>query len=190
MERASVSSVVHSIVRRHGGTVDIGTGVRGTGARLDVVLPAAPGAAVAGTAARQAPSTPTPAARRARVLVMDDEEYVRKLAQSALKRLGHEAVVAKDDREAVELLEKSLADGKGIDAAILDITIPGGRGGVDALARLRAIAPDLPAIVSTGYSADLVLAHPEQHGFDGALPKPFLMGDLRAVLSQVLGKRR
>jgi CheY-like chemotaxis protein len=74
--------------------------------------------------------------------------------------------------------------------AILDMTIPGGPGGVEALKRLRAIVPDLLAVASTGYSADTVLAHPESHGFDDALPKPFTLANLDAVLSRVLAKGR
>ena len=77
-----------------------------------------------------------------------------------------------------------------IDAAILDMTIPGGPGGVEALKRLRAVVPDLPAVASSGYSADSVLAHPEGHGYDDALPKPFTLADLDAVLARVLAKRR
>jgi len=181
-------AVVHSIVRRHGGHAEVGTGPGGTGARIDVVLPATPGAAVrpAGTAAVRRPA---PSSRPARVLVMDDEDYVRNFAAAALRRLGHEAVPASDVREAVSILEGSLRDDKRIDAAILDMTIPGGPGGAESLKRLRAVVPDLPAVASSGYSGDTVLANPEQHGYDGALPKPFTLGDLDAVLARVLAKR-
>jgi two-component system, cell cycle sensor histidine kinase and response regulator CckA len=121
---------------------------------------------------------------------MDDEDYVRNFAKAALRRLGHEAVLASDDREAVSLLQQSQQDGKGIDAAILDMTIPGGPGGLEALRRLRAVAPDLPAVASSGYSADMVLTDPEGHGYDDSLPKPFTLADLDAVLTRVLAKRQ
>jgi CheY-like chemotaxis protein len=181
-------AVVHSIVRRHGGHAEVGTGPGGTGARIDVLLPATPGAAPR-TSATGAVSRPAPSSRPARVLVMDDEDYVRNFARAALRRLGHEAVLASDVREAVSLLEESLRDGKRIDAAILDMTIPGGPGGAEALKRLRAVAPDLPAVASSGYSGDTVLTNPEDHGYDGALPKPFTLGDLDAVLARVLARR-
>jgi two-component system cell cycle sensor histidine kinase/response regulator CckA len=99
-------------------------------------------------------------------------------------------VLASNAREAVSRLEESLRDGPKIDAAILDMTIPGGPGGVEALKRLRAIVPDLPAVASSGYSGDTVLANPEAHGYDDALPKPFTLTDLDAVLVRVLAKRR
>jgi PAS domain S-box-containing protein len=182
-------AVVHSIVRRHGGHAEVGAAPTGTGARIDVFLPATPGAkprtAETGAAKRRAPSSPP-----ARVLVMDDEDYIRNFARVALRRLGHEAVLASNAREAVSRLEESLRDGPKIDAAILDMTIPGGPGGVEALKRLRAIVPDLPAVASSGYSGDTVLANPEAHGYDDALPKPFTLTDLDAVLVRVLAKRR
>jgi PAS domain S-box-containing protein len=181
-------AVVHSIVRRHGGHAEVGAGPDGTGARIDVFLPAAPGAVPRASAT--AVSRPAPSSRPARVLVMDDEDYVRNFAKVALRRLGHEAVLARDDREAVSLLKQSQRDGNRIDAAILDMTIPGGPGGVEALKRLRAVVPDLRAVASSGYSADSLLAHPEGHGYDDALPKPFTLTDLEAVLTRVLTKRR
>jgi PAS domain S-box-containing protein len=182
-------AVVHSIVRRHGGHAEVGAAASGTGARIDVFLPAAPDA-IPRAAGTSAASRPTPPLKSARVLVMDDEEYVRNFVKAALRRLGHEPVLASDDREAVSLLDQSQREGKRIDVAILDMTIPGGPGGVEALKRLRAIVPDLLAVASTGYSADTVLAHPESHGFDDALPKPFTLANLDAVLSRVLAKGR
>jgi two-component system, cell cycle sensor histidine kinase and response regulator CckA len=182
-------SVVHSIVRRHGGHAEVGAGSGGTGARIDVFLPATPGATPR-PFATSAVSRPAPSSTPARVLVMDDEDYVRNFVKAALRRLGHEAVLASDDREAVALLDQSRRNGTRIDAAILDMTIPGGPGGVEALKRLRAIVPDLPAVASSGYSADSILADPEGHGFDDSLPKPFTLADLNAVLTRVLAKRR
>jgi CheY-like chemotaxis protein len=66
----------------------------------------------------------------------------------------------------VSLLQQSQQCGKRIDAAILDMTIPGGPAGVEALKRLRAVEPDLPAVASSGYSADTVLTDPRGHGYD------------------------
>ena len=182
-------AVVHSIVRRHGGAAEVGMASHGTGARIDVFLPASPGA-IARPSGSSVAKRPLPSSTPARVLVMDDEEYIRNFVKAALRRLGHEAVLASDDREAVSLLEQSLREGRRIDAAILDMTIPGGPGGVEALRRLRAVVPDLPAVASSGYSADTVLAHPEGHGYDDALPKPFTLANLDAVLTRVLAKRR
>ena len=181
-------AVVHSIVRRHGGYAEVGAADSGTGARVDIFLPATPGA-VPRTSRPGTGQRATPAANAARVLVMDDEEYIRIFVQAALRRLGHEAVLARNDDEAVSLLEQSLREGRPIDLAILDMTIPGGPGGVEALKRLRAVAPDLPAVASSGYSADTVLAHPERHGYNDVLPKPFTLPDLEAVLTRVLPKR-
>ncbi len=182
-------AVVHSIVRRHGGHAEVGAAPSGNGARIDVSLPATPGA-VPRAAETAAAKRRTPSSKPSRVLVMDDEDYIRNFAKVALRRLGHEAVLASNAREAVTLLEESLQSATRIDAAILDMTIPGGPGGVEALKRLRAVVPDLPAVASSGYSGDTVLANPEAHGYDDALPKPFTLADLDAVLARVIAKRR
>ena len=182
-------AVVHSIVRRHGGHAEVGAAPSGNGARIDVFLPATPGA-VPRAAETAAAKRRTPSSKPSRVLVMDDEDYIRNFAKVALRRLGHEAVLASNAREAVTLLEESLQSATRIDAAILDMTIPGGPGGVEALKRLRAVVPDLPAVASSGYSGDTVLANPEAHGYDDALPKPFTLADLDAVLARVIAKRR
>ena len=63
-----------------------------------------------------------------------------------------------------------------------DITVPGGMGGREALPRLRELDPDLPAIAISGYAEDAVLAHPYEHGFQGALAKPFRVGDVAAMV--------
>jgi len=72
------------------------------------------------------------------------------------------------------------------DAVILDLTIPGGMGGLKAIERLREIDPAVIAIVSSGYSDDPVLADYADYGFQGALPKPYKTFDLSEVLHRLL----
>jgi PAS domain S-box-containing protein len=180
-------ATVYSIVRRHGGYIKIES-EEGQGAVFEIVLRASPGAVTT-----VAPAAPTPsgggAGRKAgRILVMDDEEYVRDVAGQVLKRIGYSVILAADDREAVALLRQAVERGERVDAAILDMTIPGGLGGAEALQRLREVVPDLRAIASTGYSGDAVMAYPAEQGFDAALPKPYTIATVRAVVERVLEK--
>ncbi len=180
-------ATVYSIVRRHGGHLEIES-EEGAGAAFHVFLPAVPGESAAPRPA-SAPE-PAPVPTSARVLVMDDEDYVRDVARQMLTRLGYDVLVAKDDSEAVDLLRAAGERGERVDVAILDITIPGGLGGAAALQRLREVAPRLPAIASSGYSGDTIMARPAEHGFDGALPKPYTLANIRAVMGSVLSARR
>jgi CheY-like chemotaxis protein len=180
-------ATVYSIVRRHGGHLEIES-EEGAGAAFHVFLPAVPGESAA-LGPASAPE-PAPVPTSARVLVMDDEDYVRDVARQMLTRLGYDVLVAKDDSEAVDLLRAADERGERVDVAILDITIPGGLGGAAALQRLREVAPRLPAIASSGYSGDTIMARPAEHGFDGALPKPYTLANIRAVMGSVLSARR
>jgi CheY-like chemotaxis protein len=181
-------AMVYSIVRRHGGHVEVGAARAGRGARLDVYLPAAPGAQRA-PRARVTESLAVEEGRSGRILVMDDEDHVRNVAQAALARMGYVVLLARDDQEAVVIAERQRAGGETIDAAILDLTIPGGAGGVEALRRLRTIIPGLAAIASSGYSADAIMARPGDFGFDAALPKPYTLAEIRAVVTETIARR-
>ncbi len=174
-------AVAHSIVTRHGGTITIDSH-EGEGSVAVVLLPAAePGAARVEVVAE-------PAARGSgRVLVMDDEAALRSVTTTMLESLGYSAEAAASCLEAVALFEKARAERRPFRAAVLDLTVPGGPGGLECMARLRAIDPGIRAVVSSGYSSDPVLANYDQHGFAGVLPKPFSREQLGAVLRDVLG---
>ncbi len=68
---------------------------------------------------------------------------------------------------------------------ILDLTVPGGMGGAEAVTHIKAIRADVPVLVSSGYADDPVLARYREYGFDGVLPKPFTIPQLRRVLEEL-----
>ena len=70
---------------------------------------------------------------------------------------------------------------------IMDLTVPGGMGGLAALRRLREIDPEVRALVTTGYSMDPVMAAASTYGFCGVIPKPWEIRELAAELRRVLG---
>jgi DNA-binding NarL/FixJ family response regulator len=72
------------------------------------------------------------------------------------------------------------------DAVVMDLAIPGGMGGREAIRRLRAIDSDVRAIVVSGYSEDPILSDPEHFGFRGRIRKPFRMDALECELGRVL----
>ena len=68
----------------------------------------------------------------------------------------------------------------------MDLTIPGGMGGKEAVKKLLEIDPKARAVVSSGYSDDPVLPNYEDYGFSGVIPKPFNQQDLGKVLNEIL----
>ncbi len=108
-----------------------------------------------------------------RVLVMDDEEQVRKLAKAMLSHLRHQVLLAKDGEEAIKIYEESQSAGNQIDIVILDLTIPGGMGGKEAVQEILNLNPNAKVIVSSGYSSDPILANFQDYGFSAAIAKPY-----------------
>jgi len=121
-----------------------------------------------------------------KILLMDDEASLRKVAGKMLDRLGYEPEFAKDGDEAIRMVKEAKEAKKPYDAVILDLTVPGGMGGKETIQKLLEIDPEIKAIVSSGYSDDPVLANFREYGFKGMMPKPFESLSLSKVLHEVL----
>ncbi len=176
-------SVSYSIVRNHGGTLRFES-APGQGTVFRVLFPAAE---------ESASPTPPAAARQpagqGRILVMDDEPMVRDVLVAMLVDGGYDAAATSDGAEAVEAWSRAREDGRPFDAVLVDLTVPGGVGGLETLRRLQQLDPAVRVIVSSGYSNAPILADYRRYGFRGVAPKPFRLSDLHAVVAEVLAGR-
>lgn len=170
----------YSIIKRHDGYITVESQL-GVGTAFHIYLPASPDAVLAEKAEEEKPFI-----SRGRILVMDDEEIVRMVATEMLSTLGHEVAVARDGAEAIELYIRAKASGLPFDAVIMDLTIPGGMGGKEAIGRLKEIDPAVKVIVSSGYSNDPIMAHHQEYGFVGSVIKPYMVKDLSEALHKAL----
>jgi PAS domain S-box-containing protein len=121
---------------------------------------------------------------RGRVLLVDDEVEVRASTEGMLEMLGFEVATAADGQEGLERFE---SPGSNFDLVLLDLTMPR-MDGREAFRQLRRIRPNLPVILSSGYSEHESLQETLSQGFAGFLQKPFLLADLRRLIQQVLPK--
>jgi len=124
---------------------------------------------------------------KGKVLFMDDDEAVNATARKMLEHLGFSVECALDGEQAVKLYERGRREGSPFDLVILDLTIPGGMGGKKTIEKLIAVDPGVRAIVSSGYSNDMIMANYTDFGFKGVIAKPYRIDELAQVIEQVMG---
>lgn len=111
---------------------------------------------------------------------------VRELVGRMLFKLGYEPVLAREGREALELYAQAQNSGEPFAAVILDLTIPGGMGGMEALQHPLAQDPRTKALVSSGYADHPIMASYRDYGFQGIIAKPYNISGLSEILQQVV----
>ena len=173
-------ATAYSIVKQHGGLITVRSRV-GIGSIFYVYLPAASERSESPRTVRE-----TTMSLKGRILVMDDDEMIRDLTMELMESIGLDASFAKDGSEAIAMYEAARQAGRAFDAVIMDLTVPGGMGGQEAVEIIRKFDPEVKAIVSSGYSDCPIMAEYETYGFLGALPKPYRLSDVTRLLSAIL----
>jgi PAS domain S-box-containing protein len=173
-------ATAYAIVAKHKGHISVHSSV-GEGTTVSIYLPA--------SEERPQEEKAAPAVIHegsGRILVMDDEEMIRRVLAKTLQRLGYEVECAGDGKEALALFKSAKTAGRGFAAVVVDLTVPGGMGGREAALELRAIDPGVRVILSSGYSDDSTISDFRKHGFDDILLKPWTPAQLSAALKRVL----
>ncbi|MFA6962904.1 MAG: PAS domain S-box protein [Opitutaceae bacterium] len=173
-------ATVYSIIRKHHGHIEVESEV-GKGTCFRFWLPAVPETRPVAVEPAQAPDNHT-----GRVLFMDDEEPIRAMARALLGRLGLEVTCVEDGQEAVRVYCEALQSGRRYDLVIMDLTVPGGMGGKDAMKELLRVDSKVKGVVSSGYSSDPVMANYKAHGFSGMVAKPYRLTDLAKTIRSVI----
>lgn len=171
----------YSIVKNHGGHITVESEL-GIGTTFRLYLPASGEPAPA----RIEMSRELPVTGKGRILVMDDEATIRLLLSKMLDGAGYEVELAENGEEAIKKYTGAMVAGTPFAAVIMDLTISGGMGGMEATNKLREIDSNLKAIVSSGYSTDPIMANYMKYGFSGVVAKPYQAGELEKTLRNVL----
>jgi PAS domain S-box-containing protein len=175
-------AISHSIITKHGGII-LANSPSGQGAIFTFYLKASRQKTLQSNLGPGTPPLPTSA--KGKLLVMDDDEMIRNVSHGLLSSLGYDVLLAADGEEAIQLYRESMSQEK-IDAIIMDLTIPGGMCGKDAVTEILKLDPEAKVIVSSGYSIDPVMANYTEYGFSAAIVKPYQRQDLSQVITQVL----
>ncbi len=171
-----------TIVNNHGGHIRVDSR-EDMGTRVDVFLPASEE-----TLQVEEREGEGPVQGEGRVLLIDDEEMIRRSAGEMLRRFGYEVALAKDGEEAVRQYRRAAERGRPFHAVIMDLTIRGGNGGRETLEEILKIDPGAKVIVSSGYSDDPVMASYELYGFRDVITKPYKIERVGEILRRVMSE--
>lgn len=185
-------TTAYSIIRKHGGWIGVKS-KKDRGASGTTVTLLLPAAVTLPEQKKTVVSVPIPgkrveppAVKKRKILVMDDEDMIREIAQEMLEFLEYEVVSAEDGEEALELYQSAMKSGSPIEVVILDLVVPTGMGGKECIQKLQEMDPNVKAVVSSGYSDDPVVANYQDYGFRGVLSKPYKINQLREILEQFI----
>jgi len=175
-------SVAAGLVHAHGGALEVSS-EPGRGTAVSALLPA-PTAGDGGETGREDTSSQTAAAWRGdgRVLLVDDEALVRRVARGTLERLGFEVIEARTGREALELFGRH---GESLRCVVLDLTLPD-LPGAEVLQALRHIDPRVRVVLSSGYDASEALRGTALQKLTAFVAKPYRACDLTAAVRRLL----
>ena len=170
----------YSIVKRHGGIIDIES-ILGVGATFHIFIPAAEHPKFQGKTLVEKNYQGS-----GRILIMDDEEMIQEMMTDMLETMGFTIKGENEGRGAVEAFKKAKERNDPFRAVILDLTVKGGMGGKETVKEIRKTDKTIPVFVASGYSEDEAIANPEAFGFTASLEKPFSVAQLARMFEKHL----
>jgi two-component system cell cycle sensor histidine kinase/response regulator CckA len=176
-------ATAYSIVKNHGGYITVES-KQNVGTTFHVYLPASDKPSPTREEVKREMGT----TGKGKVLVMDDEEIIREMLGKMLPLAGYEVDLTSDGAEVIERYAEAMKGGKPFSAVIMDLTIPGGMGGKEAIKKLLKIDPDAKVIVSSGYATDPIMSEYKEYGFSAVVTKPYSVAEIEKTLNNILSR--
>ena len=188
-----------SSIQRMGGTILLDS-TPGVGTTVSVYLPSAQGQGTTATATPGANATPTTSPSRPgtvplprpghkkRILLMDDEQMILDIVSRMLGHLGYDVTTCTDGSQAIAAFAKAKSHSENFDVVMMDLVIPNGVGGQDAVHTIKKIDPNARVIASSGHLDHPVMTDHNKFGFNAVLEKPYKLEKLQRVIEAVINE--
>ena len=180
-------TTVYTIIQRHDGVITVQSGP-GEGATFEIYLPASSHIQVPDSVPQTTTQDEQLSLQRGegKILIMDDEAVIRDSAAKSLAQYGFEVETTNNGTDTIERYQQSMVAGNPFQVVLMDLTIPGGMGGEEAIEHLKKIDPNVKAIVSSGYHNVAIMANYKDHGFCDVVSKPYRVQDLFETIQHVI----
>lgn len=172
--------VIKSIIEKVGGKIEVHSKV-GYGASFDIYLKSTGKS----DAAKETHEDFEMLRGTGKILIMDDQEDVLESLRMLLEVLGYSVEKSYDSDEATKSYRQQLEKEEPFNIVFVDLTVPGGKGGIDALTRIRKIDHQAKVVLTTGYGDENSISEYISLGFSGFLSKPFDFNSLKDILSRL-----
>jgi two-component system, cell cycle sensor histidine kinase and response regulator CckA len=178
-------STVYSIIQKHNGFIQIES-KENDGTIITIFLPA-----IIDRKRQETIETEkgiTKQKNEQNILVMDDEKAVRDIISLLLGRVGYIVETVEEGSQALVRYQERMEQGTPFSLVIMDLTIPGGMGGKEAIKNLLELDPDAVVVVSSGYAEDPIMSNYAEFGFKGVIAKPYTLKKLLDKLDKILSE--
>jgi PAS domain S-box-containing protein len=173
-------TISYSIVKNHKGVLTVESQM-GKGTCFFIYLPA-----VAAQETKTSGAPPMMQPGKGRILLMDDEVVILRTTRAVLEKLGYQVAISEHGAAAVEAFTAARAAQQPFDLVIVDMTVPGGMGGIETLRALQALDASVLCIATSGYFSDDQTTDLSQSGFKALLRKPYTIAQLQDTIRTVL----
>ncbi|MGC8925344.1 MAG: ATP-binding protein [Calditerrivibrio sp.] len=175
--------IVKTIVEKHDGRISVES-VRGKGTTFTINLPASDKCGIETVKVDKEVEADRFCHK---ILIMDDEYFVRDSLGMVFEGLGCEVFMAEDGDEALKIYKEHLERDKKFDIVFLDITVPIGKGAKYTIEKLKIIDPDVKAVVMSGYTDSDIMENYKSYGFIDVLSKPYDRKRIIEILREIGG---